>query len=178
MKYFIIISVFLFSCNTSPRIDKQVRNNFSDGEKELIALSKTIMNNCYYTTLITINQKGQAKARVMEPFPMDEKFEIWMATNPKSRKVSEITNNSKTTVHYFDKSTMSYVSFYGNAFIINDEKTKSTKWKKGWERFYKNQKDDYMLIRFIPDKFELISITKGFTGDKNTWKPHVVDLRL
>lgn len=179
MKHVIIVFTLfiLISCNSESSINDKFRVDFTSEEKNIISLSKEMVSNCYYGTLITIDSKGQPKARVMEPFSPDENMEIWLATNPKSRKVNEIKNNSKATVHYFDKNNMGYVSFYGNAYIVNDEKVKSTKWKKGWERFYKNQKEDYMLIHFIPQSLELISISKGFTGDKKNWKPHQVLLR-
>jgi len=179
MKYTIqlVFILFIISCGQKNDINSKLRSNFDDDEKEIIKLSKEMIGNCYYTTLISIDKSGQPKARVMEPFSPDENMEIWMATNPKSRKVKEIKNNSKTTLHYFDKNNMGYVSFYGNAYIIDDNKIKTTKWKKGWERFYKNQKEDYMLIRFIPFSLELISIPNGFTGDKKSWKPHKVSLR-
>jgi len=172
---FLLISVF--SCSSSPVNNGNLRDNFTQEEIKIISLAKEMTSNCYYGTLITVDSKGQPKARVMEPFALDKNMEIWLATNPKSRKVSEIKNNSKATMHYFDKNNMGYVSFYGNAFIVNDDSIKSVKWKEGWERFYKNQKEDYMLIRFIPQSLELISISNGYTGDKETWKPHKVKLR-
>jgi len=181
MKYFFslfVILSFVISCTTSKEnINNKLRNDFSNEELKLIELSKEMISNCYYGSFITIDQNGQPKTRVMEPFAPDENMEIWMATNPQSRKVKEIKNNSKTTLHYFDKNNMGYVSFYGNAYIINDDSIKATKWKKGWERFYKNQKEDYMLIRFIPQSLELISISKGYTGNEKSWKPHIVLFR-
>ncbi len=178
LQYFSLFFLpFFYTCSTTTIDKSKLRKDFTDEEMKIIDLSKEIINNCYYGTFITINKSGQPKARVMEPFEPDENMEIWMATNPKSRKVNEIKNNSKATLHYFDKNNMGYVSFYGNAYIVNNEKIKTAKWKKGWERFYKNQKEDYLLIRFVPDSLELISISKGYTGNKNTWKPGGVVLR-
>ncbi len=80
-------------------------------------------------------------------------------------------------MHYYDKAKFSYVSLMGNAFIINDSLLKSTKFKAGWEKFYKNQQEDYLLIKFIPNSLELISVTNGFSGDSLSWQPHRVELR-
>ena len=127
--------------------------------------------------MVTIDKEGQPKVRVMEPFTPDDNYEIWLATNPKSRKVQQIKNNPKSTVNFFNKTELSYVSLMGNAFIVNDEDIKSQKWKAGWEQHYKNKKEDYLLIRFVPESLELVSYTKGYTGDKITWTPDQVQLR-
>ena len=99
-----------------------------------------------------------------------------MATNPKSRKVTQLKNNTTATMHYFDKNKLAYVSLMGNAYIVTDEVVKNEKWKDGWEKFYPNKNEDFLLIKFIPKSIELISISDGFTGDKTTWKPHQVVL--
>ena len=173
-----IISIFFFSCQSNQtRTISEIRNDFTKEEKELINVSREMIKNCYYGTFITIDENGQPRARIMEPFFPDENFEIWMATNPKSRKVQQIRQNPKTTMHYYDKNNMAYVSFMGNAYIVNDEQTKAQKWKKGWEQHYDNQKEAYMLIRFVPNVLELINFSKGYNGDKDNWAPHKVKLR-
>lgn len=179
MKHF---STFLFlftlvSCNPKLEQVKTYRTNFSQPEKEILTASRKIIKDCYFGTLINIDQNGQPRARAMEPFDPEDDFTIWMATNPKSRKVAQIKTNSQVTIHYFDKNNLGYVSLMGNAFIINDNAIKSQKWKDGWEQFYQNQEEAYLLIKFVPETLELISIPTGFTGDEDTWQPHSVILR-
>ena len=182
------LTLFLLSCNNSKQakegasvnneiISEKLRNDFTEDEIALIETANEIIESSYYCTLVTIDKEGQPKVRIMEPFKPDDKYEIWLATNPKSRKVQEITNNSKSTVNYFDKTELSYVSLMGNSFIVNNEAIKSQKWKEGWEQHYKNKKEDYLLIRFVPESLELVSYTKGYTGDKITWAPDQVQLR-
>jgi general stress protein 26 len=170
-----LIPLFLFSCNQDNT--DSLKTNFTKQEKEILKQAKEIIKSSYYGTLITLDKKGQPKARVMEPFAPDNEFIVWMATNPKSRKVNQLKKNSKATMHYFDKTKMGYVSLMGNAYIVNDDKTKKEKWKNGWEKFYPNKTDGFMLIKFVPNTLELINISKGFTGDSVTWKPHQVILR-
>lgn len=179
MKYFATFLLFftLLSCTQKQEQIKQYQTDFSQQEKEILATSRKIITDSYFGTLITIDQKGQPRARVMEVFAPETDFTIWMATNPKSRKVNQIKKNSKVTMHYFDKNSMGYVSLMGDAFIINDNAIKAEKWKDGWEQFYQNQEEAYLLIKFIPEALELISISNGFTGDENTWQPHKVVLR-
>lgn len=179
MKY---LSIFLFiivliSCDSEQEVAKNFRTDFSQPEKEILSASRKIIKDCYFGTLINIDQNGQPRARAMEVFAPENDFTIWMATNPKSRKVNQILQNSKATMHYFDKNNLGYVSLMGNAFIINDNAIKAEKWKDGWEQFYQNREEDYLLIKFVPENLELISIPNGFTGDDNTWQPHRVILR-
>jgi len=180
--------LFLLSCNNSKQaneidlvnneiVSEKLRSDFTVDEIALIETANEIIESAYYCTLVTIDKEGQPKVRVMEPFKPDDNYEIWLATNPKSRKVQQIKNNSKSTVNYFNKTELSYVSLMGNAFIVNDEAIKSQKWKEGWEQHYKNRKEDYLLIRFVPESLELVSYTKGYTGDKITWAPDQVQLR-
>lgn len=177
-RFLILIStVFFLNCTTNLSQNSSYRDDFSVTEQKIIINAKIQIENTYYTTLITVDEKGQPRARVMETFEPEKDFVIWMGTNPKSRKVQQIKKNSKATMHFFDRSKMGYVSLMGNAFIVNDNEIKSQKWKKAWEQFYKNQTDDYMLIKFIPETLELIGMVDGFTGDSLTWAPHKVVLR-
>jgi len=172
-----LFGILLFSCHLREEMPKEFRNNFNTEEQKIIDLSKDIIEDSYYGTFITIDKQGQPRARIMEPFAPDENFIIWLATNPNSRKVDQLKANSSATMHYFDKNSMSYVSLMGQAILVNDEEIKATKWRDGWERFYKNQTDDYLLIQFTPKTLELISVLNHFTGDTLTWKPHLVALR-
>jgi len=177
-KHFYLWSfIFLFSCQ-SQKEEKisTYRTNFTQEEKDILKIVDSVIKSAYYATLITLDKDNQPRARIVEPFLPKDNYVIWVGTNPKSRKVTQLKHNSKTTLHYFDKNKLAYVSLMGNAFLINDAKTKQEIWKEGWERFYPNRKTDYLLIKFIPKTIELISITDNYTGDKTTWKPHQVAL--
>ena len=180
MKYLFPL-LFLFSCTptkTKHKTEQTVRTNFSDEQQKIIQQARAIIKNCYFGTFITIDKNGQPRARVMEPFAPDENFVIWLATNPKTRKVKQLQNNPKATMHYFDKANLGYVSLMGKATLVNDEATKASKFKNGWDKFYPNQKEDYLLIKFVPEALELISIPNGFTGDELDWKPHRIELKV
>jgi len=180
MKYCIAVlfSILLFSC-TQQKSTKplSVRSNFTVVEQSVLNTANEIIEKAQYTSLITIDELGQSRARVMEILGPEPNFVIWMGTNPRSRKVVQITKNSKTTLHFFDKSSMGYVSLMGDAYIVNDSMIKSKKWKPGWEQFYKNRTSDFMLIKFVPETIEVIGMLDGLSGDSLTWAPHKVVLR-
>ena len=176
-----ILGIFLISltisCNTKIE-HKSFRKEFNLEETKTLKIADSIIKSAYYTTLITLGTNNQPRARIVEPFLPEKDYTIWMATNPKSRKVNQLKNNSKTTLHYFDKNKLAYVSLMGNAYLINNDSIKNEKWKDGWEKFYPNKNKDLLLIKFVPNTLALISISDGFFGDKITWKPHWVQLRL
>jgi len=178
MKYLFYFTalILLFSCNKEPKKIIDYKVNFNQKEKQILKIADSIIKSAYYATLITLDSENQPRARIVEPFTPRNHHIIWIGTNPKSRKVNQLKHNSKTTLHYFDKNKLAYVSLMGNAYLVNDDKTKQEIWKDGWERFYPNRKTDYLLIKFIPKTIELISITDNYTGDKTTWKPHQVIL--
>lgn len=175
-KFFFLLLIFGIGC-TSPESSSTFRKNFTKDEQQILALARTIIKDTYFTTFITLDAHNQPRARVMEPFAPDEEFIIWLATNPRSRKVTQLQANPTVTLHYFDKGNLGYVSLMGKASLVNDDQIKASKWKDGWENFYPNKKKDYLLIKFVPESLELISIPQKYTGDSITWKPHHVDLR-
>lgn len=179
MKHPFLFLILLFGCTSqSEKTTTGIfRKDFTVEEQKIINLSKDIIQETYFGTFITIDKEGQPRARVMEPFAPDDDFTIWLATNPKSRKVAQLQANPKATIHYFDKNHLGYVSLMGTATLVNDPKIKASKWKDGWENFYPNKDKDYLLIKFIPQTLELISIPNKYTGDSVTWKPHLVKLR-
>ncbi|PHR73219.1 MAG: hypothetical protein COA67_03385 [Lutibacter sp.] len=174
--FFSVILLFS-SCKKDTWTTESIKIDITSEEQKLVRTARTIIDDAYFGTLITVDANGQPKSRVMEPFSPDNDFIIWLATNPKSRKVSEIKANSTTTIHYFNKNNMEYVSLMGNAFLVNDETIKAQKFKDGWDKFYPNKKAAYLLIKFIPHTLELVSANNQYPGDSITWKPHQIKLR-
>src|SRR5258705_5971360 len=81
----------------------------------LIAAAREIMIAARYCALITVDSNGQAQARTMDPFPPGDDMIVWLGTNPRTRKVSEIGKNPRVVLYYFDQPTQSYVTISGTA---------------------------------------------------------------
>jgi general stress protein 26 len=156
---YLLMTICLFACVKQDTLKKELK----EVAFEIITASK----NC---ALITVDSSGVANARTMDPFLPDEDFTIWMATNPKSKKVKEIQHNSKVTLYYFDKDDPGYVTVQGTAFLVNSQKEKEKFWKEEWNNFYKNRTTDYLLIKVIPSKLNIISEKYEILGDSITWK--------
>jgi general stress protein 26 len=138
---------------------------------ELIIAAREIISTARYCALITLDASSHAQARTVDPFAPDEHMQIWIATNPRSRKVAEIRRNPRVTLYYFDRDAQAYVSIYGTARLVNDPKEKAQRWKEEWKDFYPDRAKDYLLIMVTPERLELVNVTKGIVGDPHTWKP-------
>lgn len=133
----------------------------------LLHSSRTIIDSSKCRILITVDEDGKPHAREMDPFEPDENMVIWFGTNPKTRKVQQIKGNPNVAVFYYDSKSVSYVSINGTAELVNDPKLKQKYWKDYWERYYADPEKDYILIKVVPERLELISYQYNlfWTGD-------------
>ena len=143
----------------------QAQNN----KDTILNVAQEIIESVKYCSLISIDSYGEIHARMMETFPMEKNFNVWFGTNKKSRKVNEIRNNPKVTIYYQGKDGNGYVTVYGDAKIVDDSKEKSKRFKKEWDSYFID-KNDFVLIKVIPYKLEVISYENGINGNKETWK--------
>jgi general stress protein 26 len=156
---------------------KQQAPSAKQSEREkLIAAAREIMATARYCALITVDSSGRAQARTVDPFPPDKNLAVWLATNPRTRKVAEIRRNPRVTLYYFDRESQAYVTIHGIARLVNDPKEKAKRWKDEWKDFYPDRTKDYLLIAVTPEKLEVVNVTKGILGDPKTWKPPSVNL--
>lgn len=142
----------------------------------LIATARETIGAARYCALITVDSKGRAHARTMDPFPPDENMLIWFGTNPKSRKVAEIRRNNRVILYYFDREGAAYVTISGIARLVNDPLEKARRWKDEWKAFYPDREKGYLLIAVTPQELEIVSEKKGIVGDAIRWTPPTVRL--
>ncbi len=178
--FIILIFGLLVSCHSKEIVHTNTtympRKMFSPKEQNILQVAQQIIDRAYFGSLITIDVQGQPKARLMEPFAPNPNFVIYLATNPKSRKVKEIKANPIASLHYVDEPRTGYVSLYGKIYEVKNDRIKKAHWKKGWEHFYQNKGDAYTLLKFVPDYLEVISIRDHLNGNPKTWHPAKVIL--
>jgi general stress protein 26 len=125
-------------------------------------------------TLVTVNNLNQPYARVMDPLDPDKNFVVWLATNPRSRKILHIDTNPNVVLHYVDQVDNGYVLLYGKAELVRDSTLFNDHWKPEWNQFYRNKNTDCVLIKVVPTRLEVIHYMAGITGDSLTWQPTVI----
>jgi general stress protein 26 len=125
--------------------------------------------------VITIDEAGQPQARAIDIFQPDDRFVVWFATNPKSRKVAHITKNPRVTVYCYDTETRSYATVLGRARLVNEPAEKQRRWKKSFEAFWPDRGEGYLLVEVTPVRVEVSSPSRGVGNDPLTWAPRAVD---
>ena len=169
--FFCFMFLFLFSiCLPQGNIFAQELESTTSEQDTLLSVARQYIENVRFCSLVTIDSEGYPHARTMDPFQPNENWIIWLGTNPKSRKVNEIRNNPKVTLYYSSNEGEGYVSVIGTASLVNDQSKKDSLWKDEWSRFYKDRKENYLLIKVVPKKLELLNYKLGIFGDKETWK--------
>jgi len=140
-------------------------------KSKLLMAAKEIMDASHTCALITLDQGGNPRTRMVETIATDSSFTIWFGTNPRSRKVKQIKADNRVSIYYADALSSGYVTIQGLAVLVNDSLEKEKHWKEGWKAYYPDKKNDFVLIKIIPQKLEIISYTHGIIGDPKTWEP-------
>lgn len=65
--------------------------------------------------LITFDESGNTRVRVMDPFLPDEDWSVWLGTDRSTRKVRDIERDPRVTIYYYSSELVGYVSIYGTA---------------------------------------------------------------
>ena len=140
-------------------------------QQRLELAARDTMTSAKTCALITVDQEGRPRVRVMDPFLPDNDFTVWLGTNPRSRKVEQIQQDPRVTLYYLAVDGSGYVMMQGTAQLIDAAAEKEARWKEGWEAFYPNKEEDYMLIKVTPEWIEVVSYTHDVIGDPITWEP-------
>ena len=167
----IIISIIPMSVNAQ-------KNDSSDFDRDtLIKAAEDLMIASRYCGLITLDDSGHPQIRTMDPFAPEEDLTVWFGTNSASRKVREIKNDSRVTIYYQADKGTGYVVVRGNAVLVDDEQTKKKYWKDKWEEYYSEKKENYLLIKVVPEKLEIVDYTSGIVSKSETWAAPSVELK-
>lgn len=141
---------------------------------ELIQAAKEIMIAAGTCALITLDEEGRPRVRLMDPFNPENDLTVWFGTNPESRKVNQIKKDPRVTLYYLDSDASGYVMIYGIAQIVDNQNEKQKRWKDDWIGFYPNWPEGYLLIKVVPKWMEVISYTHDILGNPTTWQPPIV----
>ena len=147
-------------------------------QEQILSAARQIMISAHYCTLITLDAEGHPQARVMDAFEPEPGLSVWFGTNSITRKVGELSRDSRMTLSYFDRDDPGYVTLLGEARLVTDPDEKAARWKEEWQAFYPDgpSSEDYMLIEFRPFRIEVMSIKHAIASDPQGWKPAFVEL--
>lgn len=142
---------------------------------ELIEAARAVMAAAPYAALATVDAEGRPDVRAMDPIAPDEDMVVWMATNPLSRKVTQLRESPTVALHYLDPNGPGYVTLHGTAKLVDDAEAKQRRWKETWTPFYADRGDSVLLIEVTPLWLEVVSVPHGAMGDPTSWAADVVE---
>ena len=178
MSRFSTAATLLVAAGLATPIRGQVAKPASLARTQIITAAKDIMKAARYATLVTVDKEGRPQARIVDPAAPDGDLTIWVATNPLTRKVTEIRRDGRVTLLYFNAAAGEYVTVLGRATLVIDSAAKVRHWKADWAPFYESgpRGEDSVLIRVIPTRMEVVSPSHKVVSDPRTWRPAIVDL--
>lgn len=146
---------------------------------QTLAAAREVMKQAHYCTLVTVGEEGQPQTRIVDPVEPDQDFVVWLATKNTTRKVAQLRKNSKATLLYFDRATMSYVTLLGSGTLVSDPVEKEGRWQTSWAPFYPQgpKTPELILIRFVPRTLEIFSVRHKLLNDPQTWRPAAVEFQ-
>ena len=157
---FLLISINSFSQESSKKDIRQVANSIINDS-----------NSCVFTT---IGSNNNPVSRLMDPYIYNNDFEIYLITNPKSRKVSHLLNNDRIALNFISQDATSYVSINGTAVLINELSQKQKYWKSSWTPYYKDLDNDCILIKINIKSLEIVSSLNDISSNPVTWEPTTI----
>jgi general stress protein 26 len=177
------LSAVVAGCSTS-RISEAALGNLYriDDEAKIIAAAKSVIDEDYIATLITIDAEGVPRARSIGVWAPENGLVLWMGTRRASRKVEQIRHNPNATIHFArddisgDFQDAYYASFMGTATVHTDDATVQ---ERAPEEAYRrsqwpNFPHDYAAIRFETRWLEVFG--RGIKSKPETWQPQAVTL--
>lgn len=133
--------------------------------ENLLDICRTTMQSAKFCAVITQNQ-DRLNARILQPFDPEMNWTIWFGTHPDSRKISDLRTNPNMTAIYYDNQDIGYVTLMGKAEVVDDPDLRETYWNDNWRSYFpKGPKEEYILIKFIPDQIELLSFGHKITPE-------------
>ena len=128
--------------------------------------------------LVTQGTNGWPSTRLVQPIidfksGQNDQFEIWISTNPNLRKAYEVKQNSRVTFAIEDRKQQANLVVYGEAAVVDTPQLKRRYWKSAWRLFFPDgpNSDEYVLIRIIPCRIELMNFGKNVVQEPFGLKP-------
>lgn len=141
-----------------------------------LAVTRATIEAAEFCFLVTLSESGPPNARVMQPFGPEENLGIWFGASLGSRKVREIERDPRVTVGYELGEEGAYVTLLGTAQIVTDLETRRRYWRESFEAFWPEgpDSDDYVAIRFVPQRIEIMNIEREVAPEPFGLQPLVV----
>ena len=126
---------------------------------QLLDVARTLIRTTEYCFFITEGGDRHPNARIMQPYEPEKDFTIYFGASPRSRKVREVRKQSNVTLAFYNQQETAYLTLLGTSSIVEDVATRRKYWRSNWNDLFPGgpESDDYVLIKFVPDKLEMMN---------------------
>ena len=142
---------------------------------ELLSVAREVMAAAPYVALATVDGEGRPAVRAMDAIAPDDDMVVWLATNPRSRKVDQMRAQPRVALHYLDADGPGYVTLIGIVRMVDEPAEKSRHWKESWTPFYADRAESVLLMAVTPLWLEVVSVPHGVNGDPDDWRADIVE---
>lgn len=122
----------------------------------VLSAARSTMRRKQYCLLITRSEHG-SDARVLQPFPPEDDFTVWLGTSVGSRKVAQLRHNDAATLVYEDDAKAACVVLVGHVRIVEEVEERKRRFMSTWWAFFPEGPagSDFILLRFEPQRIEV-----------------------
>jgi len=142
----------------------------------LVDLTRSTIEGTRYCFLATVGEAGAPHLRIMQPFAAEEDLTIRFGTSRGSREVRDIRENPGVVLGFLDPVEMAYAALYGPASLEEDARSRGRYWRDEWAEIWPEgpESGDYVLVRFVPERIELMNLTREIAPEPYGLRPAVL----
>ena len=135
------------------------------GVQPVLAAARATMHRKKYCLLATTAGDGGINARVLQPFPPDAEFTVWLGTSPASRKAGQLAARLPATLVYEDDARSACVVLGGTVTLVDDLAERRRRFSPFWRAFWPDGPEgpDFILLRFAPSRIEVWDARRRIT---------------
>jgi general stress protein 26 len=148
------------------RFRRRAQSRSRGGVERVLRAARATMARKKYCLLATAGEDG-IDARVLQPFAPGPDLEVWLGTGRRSRKVAQLRADPRATLVYQDDDKAACVVLVGRAQVLEDLAERRRRFKPLWWAFWPEgpEGDDYVLLRFAPERIEVWDASRGITPE-------------
>lgn len=138
---------------------------------------KLLRNNPY--GFLTTVHDGRPCSRLVQHLSVEDDATLWIGTSPVSRKAGQLAANPEVLYAVEDRGDLAYVVVYGAARLVDDLDERRRLWDPGAIAFFPDgpEGDDFVLIRLVPRRIELMSFADRIHPEPYGLKEAVLERR-
>lgn len=155
------------------RFKQRVRGAHDGSLSHCLAAAEATVRKTPYAFLITQSRTGAPSARLVEPLFDADDWVFWIGTNPSLRKIAQIELNPSVTLAYGNHAEHANVVLTGNVALVKDLAQRRAHFKPAWKLFFPDGPagDDFVLIKFVPRRMELMNFRRGVVPEPFGLRP-------